>query len=316
MSWIGSRRATPGGRVGVGSFLACRLTQSPAFDDSSPACYAAATEASVTQAFKQVCKQHLLKRFHLRDAHRVSADPAIEVGTRDDYLALAPHHYRPGHPLTMTRVLVIRDCCATPTDRYLGREPVPRPIAVLTESPPALSCLLRDHALAGRYDGLRPKARSALLNEEVRCISRVIVDPRCRGLGLAVRLVGHALSTAQTRYTESLAVMGRVSPFFERAGMTAHQRPPLPVDERALAAMRFADINPRTLALPSALERTIDALPDSRRALLVRELARWYRSAGGRGVVREPALREILSAARQRLLARPIYYLHENTHVR
>ena len=256
----------------------------------------------------------LVQRFHDCIARAAPVGPPIEAGTRDDYDALASHHYRSGHPLTMTRVLVVRDHTATPTDRYLGRLPAARPVAVLTESPPALSCLLRDQALGGRYNDLRPKARSALLNEEVRCISRVIVDPRYRGLGLAVRLVRHALSTAESRYTEALAVMGRVSPFFERAGMTAYQRPPPPVDERALAALRFAGIEPRALAIPDVLERKVDALSDTRRALLVRELIRWYRSAGGRGVVREPGLQDILSAARRRLLARPIYYLHENTH--
>ncbi len=258
----------------------------------------------------------LIERFRVCVARATPAGLPIEAGTRDDYEALAPHHYRPGHPLTMTRVLVVRDHAATPTDRYLGRLPAARPVAVLTESPPALSCLLRDQALGGRYVGLRPKARSVLLNEEVRCISRVIVDPRYRGLGLAVRMVGHALSTAESRYTEALAVMGRVSPFFERAGMTAYQRPPLPVDERALAAMRFIGIEPHALAIPDALERKIDALSDTRHALLVRELTRWYRSAGGRGVVRKPGLQDILSAARRRLLARPIYYLRENTHAR
>jgi len=260
---------------------------------------------------------NLIERFRGDRAPDASPlDLPIRIGTRADYLALKDHHYRPGHPMTTMRVFAIDDATPTAGDRFLSRPTEPRPIAVLVESLPSLSCRLRDAALGERYRYLRPKQRSALLSAELRCISRVIVDPRFRGLGLAVRLVRHAQSTATTRYTEALAVMGRVSPFFERAGMLAYERPPLPADERALAALRYAGFEPQALALPAALAERIDALPTPTHALLVRELSRWYRTAGGRGVRREPELTDVLRAAQQRLLARPIYYLSENTHAR
>ena len=239
----------------------------------------------------------------------------IVPGSRADYLALKAHHYRPGHPMTMTRILTIRDDTPSASDRFLARPTTPQPIAVLVESLPALSCRLRDEALGGRYGHLRPKPRSQLLNEELRCISRVIVDPRYRGMGLAMRLVKHALATAQTRYTEALAVMGRVSPFFEHAGMMAYERQALPAEDRAIAAMRFAGIEPNELALPSQVLRNIEALPEQRQLLLTRELTRWYRTAGGRSISKTPSLADVLGAARQHLLARPVYYLKENTHV-
>lgn len=257
----------------------------------------------------------LLQRFRAPAPSGVTDALPIRVGTRADYLALKAHHYRPGNPATMTRVLAIDDSTPTPADRFLRRDATPRPIAVLVESLPVLSCRLRAAALGGRYGHLRPRPRSALLMREIRCISRVIIDPRRRGLGLAVGLVRHALSTATTRYTEALAVMGRVSPFFDRAGMIAYQRPPLPVDERALAVLRYAGLEPNALASPEALERVINALPTPTFALVTQELTRWYRTAGGRGVKRRPALTDVLGAARQRLLAEPIYYLHENAHV-
>ena len=243
-----------------------------------------------------------------------SADSSILPGTRSDYLALKAHHYRPGHPMTMTRILTIRDDTPTASDRFLARPTTPQPIAVLVESLPALSCRLRDEALGGRYGHLRPKPRSQLLNEELRCISRVIVDPRYRGTGLAVRLVKHALATSQTRYTEALAVMGRVSPFFSRAGMAAYERPALPAEERAIAALRFVRIEPNHLTLSSSVEQRIGALPEQQRLLLTRELRRWYRTTGGRGISRTPSLADVLDSARQKLLSRPVYYLKENTH--
>lgn len=256
---------------------------------------------------------NLLERF--QQIGRTTPRDALPIvtGQRADYLALKAHHYRPGHPATMTRILTIYDNTASASDRFLQRPQQPRPIAVLVESLATLSCSLRDRALGGRYGHLPPMQRSALLNQELRCISRVIVDPRYRGLGLAVGLVRHALASATTRYTEALAVMGRVSPFFDRAGMLAYERPPHPAEQRALAALRYAGIEPESLALPNQLEERIGAIPDAS-AHLIRELTRWYRTAGGRGVSRRPELADILSAARQRLLSQPIYYLHENRH--
>lgn len=251
-------------------------------------------------------------RFQSIDARDHLAELPIFEGCRADYLALKAHHYRPGNPMTMLRVLAIRDGRPRAADRFLARDVVPTPIAVLIESLPALSCRLRDEALGGRYGHLRPKPRSQLLNEELRCISRVIVDPRYRGLGLAVRLVRHALATATTRYTEALAVMGRVSPFFDRAGMTAYERPALEAEERALAALRFAGIEPIELAMPARVEQRIASLPSPSKALLTRELTRWYRTAGGRGISKTPCLAQVLGAARRSLLANPIYYLKEN----
>lgn len=257
----------------------------------------------------------LQQRFDAIDPSRRPHDLAIVPGIRADYLALKPHHYRPGHPMTMTRILSIYDRTPSASDRFLSRSAKANPVAVLVESLPALSCRLRDEALGGRYGHLRPRPRATLLNQEIRCISRVIVDPRWRGLGLAVRLVRHALSTATTRYTEALAVMGRVSPFFERAGMRAYERPALEAEQRALAALCFAGIAPRALALPAAVEKCVHALPDQQRAVLVRELQRWYRTAAGRGALRSPSLTDLLSAAQRSLLSSPIYYLKENTHV-
>lgn len=61
--------------------------------------------------------------------------------------------------------------------------------------------------------------RAAWLNEHVRTIARVIVDPRFRACGVATALVRHYVRQPLTEKTEALAAMGAVSPFFVRAGM-------------------------------------------------------------------------------------------------
>jgi predicted N-acetyltransferase YhbS len=56
-------------------------------------------------------------------------------------------------------------------------------------------------------------------NANVRTLSRVIVHPQFRSIGLASLLVREVCREAGTRYVEALAVMGRVHPFFEKGGM-------------------------------------------------------------------------------------------------
>ncbi len=144
----------------------------------------------------------------------------IVPGRLADYRPLGRFHYLAGPPAAHKRVWTIR----VPDDRRLLGSP--EVAAVLVVSPPVLNCRGRNFAIAGRYVGPDRRAVARHLNEEVECISRVIVHPIYRGCGLAVRLVRHAVLTAETPLVEALATMGTVHPFFERAGMTCFGRFP------------------------------------------------------------------------------------------
>jgi len=141
----------------------------------------------------------------------------IVPGTISDFDALEGFHYREGRVVGVTRVFV-----AWYTGNGMRKRGIERPrerAGVLVECHPVLNCRMRNVALRGRYWGLERRAAAERLNREMRVISRVVVEPRFRGMGLAVALVRHALDRAQTRYVEAMAVMGRVNPFFEHAGM-------------------------------------------------------------------------------------------------
>jgi len=144
------------------------------------------------------------------------ADWAIEAGTIHDYDQLGGFHYLAGRPATHKRVYVIR----SPQEErsQFG----PDIAAVLVVSPPLMNCRGRNAALLGRYTKCSRRRGMGRLNAEVEAISRVIVHPVYRGCGLAIRLVRHALTTAQTPLVEALAVMGQLHPFFERAGMYSY----------------------------------------------------------------------------------------------
>lgn len=250
--------------------------------------------------------------------HRFRALPAgglevrihIEPGSLRDYAQLSEHHYRAQRPATVTRVLRAVFPHQSAAARFRGEAAGEQVIGVLLESLPSLQCVLRDQALRGRHGKLRDiRQRAALLNAEVRCISRVVVHPQFRGLGIAVSLVRHALATSTTLYTEALAAMGHVHPFFERAGMTAYHRPRHALDERLTDALKRANIELIDLALLESVLTRISNMPERDRLWLTQEIFDWYRRTVGRGDWRTADMRCMLEAARMRLTCAPVYYL-------
>ena len=233
-----------------------------------------------------------------------------------DYNALKQYHYRAKRPATATRILALRHSAPTAATRFKHEPPAQQTVAVLIESLPSLACRMRNVALNDRYGkGLTAKQQATLLNKEVRVISRVVVHPCWRGLGLAIRLVRAALATPTTIYTEAIAAMGKVNPFFTRAGMTAYPRPPHACDTRLIEAMQSINLKPHNLALIEQTQQTIDALASPMRTWFLKELHRWYRQNAGRSSTHSKDPHDHLLAARQRLLCEPIYYLKDNREV-
>ena len=168
---------------------------------------------------------------------------------------------------------------------------------VVVESLPALGCALRRMALPGVFDLKDRSLAAAKLNRDMRTISRVIVHPMFRSArGLAVRLVRHVLENAQTPYVEALAAMGRVHPFFRKAGMREFDRPPLLGHVRLMAALSHEGLK--------ALSLVDGKIAVS--AFLRGELERFTGLKGtGDG--------ELIAWARGRLLSQPVYYLFKSS---
>lgn len=191
---------------------------------------------------------------HLDDLH-------IREGSIDDYLALQRFHYRAAAPATCTRVLV-------------ATEPgSPAPLGVLVISRPTLNGRWRDTA----WPGERPKERhmsATWLNNEVRCLSRVIVDPRARGRSIATRLVRTCLAHPDTPKTEAIAAMGASCPFFARAGMREVPLARCARDEALARALARAGLHAWECADLVRVRRRLSRSPVLRRAI-----ERWARAS-------------------------------------
>ena len=79
------------------------------------------------------------------------------------------------------------------------------------------------------YAGKTTSNKIKKINGDISRISRVVVHPKFRSIGLGAEIGRRTLPTAPTKIVETLAVMARYNPFFEHAGMT---RIETPEDER------------------------------------------------------------------------------------
>ena len=149
---------------------------------------------------------------HERRVCSVARGLRVEEGTREDYEQLAPFHYR--NPETKPVAVKI----------FALRRDDNEPVGVIMYSYPPINC-------SGRAEALGRKLSLDEANRSLATISRVILHPKYRSMGLGVRLVEETLPLVERRYIETMAVMAEYSPFFEKAGMRRilNRKPPEPV---------------------------------------------------------------------------------------
>jgi len=64
-----------------------------------------------------------------------------------------------------------------------------------------------------------PRMNMRELNQKLSIISRVVVHPKYRTIGLGHKLIHETLEHADMPYVETVAVMAKYDPFFEKGGM-------------------------------------------------------------------------------------------------
>jgi len=125
----------------------------------------------------------------------------LEEGTSRDYKCLAEWHYRDAtRPVAPLKFFVLR--------RSDGE-----PVGIIVYTYPSVACFGRKRAL-----GFKPTIE--WMNRNLAQINRVILHPKYRSIGLGARLVRETLPLIGRPYVETVAVMARYNPFFEKAGMT------------------------------------------------------------------------------------------------
>ena len=226
----------------------------------------------------------------------------IVPGCRDDYKKLAHYHYRDSKPGSYTAMFVLK---SAQSDR-LRRQTV----GVIVYKMPTPGAELRNVATGGLFTGIDRSTQLVLLNKNIRCINRVIIEPRFRSLGLASRLVRETMPKINVPIIEAMAVMGIVNPFLEKAGMRAFTAKIQARCVRLVEALSIVGIERQELIDPQKVQIKLDLLPAEKAEFIELEIYRFLQSYGSHrysqaGLERT---RYILG----KLTARPVYYIWFN----
>jgi hypothetical protein len=228
----------------------------------------------------------------------------IVPGKVDDYKELAHYHYRSSQLGPFIAIFALR---ANP---ILAARSGVKAIGVIVYATPTAGLELRNIATDHLFAGLDKSTQLALLNKYIRRISRVIIEPRFRGLGLASRLVRETMPQMNAPIIEAMAVMGLVNPFLEKAGMRAFAAK-MPVRcIRLTEAFSMVGIERQELIDVQKVQRKLDRLPRSKAEFIELQTIRFLKSYGNRRNM--PAGLERTRYVLSKLTARPVYYIWFN----
>lgn len=184
------------------------------------------------------------------------------------------------------------------------------PIGIITYAMPVLNSTGRRLATGSFFSGSAKRTQLRLLNQHVRRIGRVIIDPRYRGIGLATRLVAETMPKLGVAMIETTAVMGQLSGFFERAGMRRFDLPQRPEALALAQALKTTGINKNLWIDAAAVQKKIESLPQTEQSCVEKHIHRFMGAYGKRRTM--PAGFERTRFALSRLNACPAYYIWIN----
>jgi hypothetical protein len=236
----------------------------------------------------------------------VTRNLEIVPGTRADYESLSHYHYREPNMGPYAAIFALKGKFRTATKLET--------VGVIVYSMPTAGAQMRNIATGGVFGGLDNSTRLALINKNIRTISRVIIEPRFRSLGLAVRLVKETMPLLNVPFIEAMAVMGRANPFLEKAGLTRFDAPISASCVRLIEAFSAVGVDEQDLIDPGLVQQRLDSMLDTRCSMLdfiESEMTRFLQSYGQRRLMQPGIVRTrfILS----KLTDTPVYYLWKNT---
>ncbi len=223
----------------------------------------------------------------------------IIPGSLGDYKALASYHYRDGRLGPYTNIFTLK-----------GDSVRQKQVGVIVYTTPRPALELRSIATDNAFIGFDRSTQLALVNKYIRCISRVIIEPRFRGLGLAVRLVRDTMPLLNVHIIEAMAVMGHVNPFFEKASMKAYTEK-MPVRcIQLIEAMSLVGIEQKELIDENRVHRKLEQLRWPKADFIEKQTKLFLQSYGSRRNMQASLERTrfILS----KLTERPVYYIWFN----
>lgn len=238
----------------------------------------------------------------------IHTDLVIERGTPADYHRLAHLHYAANAPATYQSVWVARH----PLD--------PTPAAVCVYSYPDLHSAARNAATCDEYVIHGSRETAQRLNREVVRMSRLVVAPAYRGIGLAHRILNESIADLGRKYVETTTAMGPYTSLFERLGFHPVPQTSGPTEAALFEWAETTQLDPLATIDHSRLRRHIQRLSVRKRREAWRTIWHYYhqyvvhrrtRKKHPRRIpdAADPRWAEAIDVVCRRLTERPQYYI-------
>ncbi|HAL45665.1 MAG: hypothetical protein A2Y12_19365 [Planctomycetes bacterium GWF2_42_9] len=233
----------------------------------------------------------------------------IVPGTVDDYQSLSRFHYRPCELGPVAAVYKI-------IDTHPARQHIEPLAGVIIYSMPVCSIQLRNIATQGLFTKLGSSSvNMQLVNQNIRNISRVVIEPRYRALGLAYDLVQKTMPMLNVPYIEAQAVMGKINPFFEKAGMMKYEAPEGSNCAKLRQALSIVGVDEADMVDIELVQSKLDRLGVKAKDFIENQIT-GFLSKFGRRIKNLPAGLKRTEYIIGKLSERPVYYLWRNAKVK
>jgi len=233
----------------------------------------------------------------------------IVPGSIADYKGLSRFHYRDSRTGPVSAVYKI-------IDTHPMREQIEPIVGIIIYSMPACSVQLRNIATKGLFTKLgSANANMQIVNNNIRTIARVVIEPRYRALGLAYELVQKTMPLLEMPYIESLAVMGKVNPFFEKAGMMKFQGTEPSRCVKLRQALSAIGIEESDLVDIERTHSILQSLNAKAKGFIEKQIQDFLAAYGRRAKLMPDCLKRTEFFI-SRLSDRPVYYLWRNADVK
>ena len=134
---------------------------------------------------------------------------------------------------------------------------------------------------------------------------------RAGALGLAQWLITETMGKLNVPYIEAMAVMGKINPFFERAGMMKFQAKPPARCIRMTETLGAVGIDQIDLIDSVKVNTCIESLPAGPRRFLEKNISTFLAAYGRKGRKIQHSI-ERTEMILNKLADRPVYYLWRN----
>ncbi len=184
----------------------------------------------------------------------------VTEGSKADYKKLAHFHYRDSRLFAHHKIFTMKR-----GDETVG--------AIVYGSPPL--------AVTGRRKALDRNPTIQEINRDIIRISRVVIHPKYRTIGLGAKIVAETLPRAGKPIVETIAVMAKYNPFFEKAGMTKiAETTPNPHILKIVEKLRALNFNPVFLTSEQMNKKKLEQMTQeqvNRVKTVIKEISGIYR---------------------------------------